>query len=197
MSDIARRRADLRTTIRSARRGLEPGERRASDQRIQQRTFEVLAGRSPGLVALSLPTDGESDVATLAPALRSAGWTVALPVVGSGDEPHLDFVVWEDGAELAPNRFGIPEPVGAVAVPMSDLDVVVVPAVAVDPDGHRLGFGAGYYDRSLADRGPGTLLVAAVHDVQVVEHVPTDAHDVDVDVVVTPGRTLWVERPTT
>jgi 5-formyltetrahydrofolate cyclo-ligase len=193
VSDDSRRRSDLRSQIRSARRDLEPAARRASDQRIQQRTFEVLAARPPGLVALSMPTDGEADVATLAPALRSAGWTIALPVVGSGDEPTMHFAVWEDGAELLANRYGIPEPTGGGTVPVGDLDVVIVPAVAVDPEGHRLGFGAGYFDRALVDRRADSLLVAAVHDAQFVDHVPVDDHDVHVDVVVTPERTIWVD----
>jgi 5-formyltetrahydrofolate cyclo-ligase len=140
-----------------------------------------------------MPTDGEADVATLAPALRSAGWTIALPVVGSGDEPTMHFAVWEDGAELLANRYGIPEPTGGGTVPVGDLDVVIVPAVAVDPEGHRLGFGAGYYDRALVDRRADSLLVAAVHDAQFVDHVPVDDHDVHVDVVVTPERTIWVD----
>jgi 5-formyltetrahydrofolate cyclo-ligase len=193
VSDDSRRRSDLRSQIRSARRALDPAVRRASDQRIQQRTFEVLAARSPGLAALSMPTDGEADIATLAPALRSAGWTIALPVVGTGDEPTLDFVVWEDGAELLANRFGIPEPAVGESVPVGDLDVVVVPAVAVDTEGHRLGFGAGFYDRALAERRADSLLVAAVHDAQFVDHVPADDHDVHVHVVVTPERTIWVD----
>lgn len=198
MSDDSRRRSDLRSQIRSARRALEPAERRASDQRIQQRTFEVLSARPAGLVALSVPTDGEADVATLAPALRSAGWTVALPVVGSGgvgsgDEPTMHFAVWEEGAELLANRFGIPEPTSGGRVPVGDLDVVVVPAVAVDPEGHRLGFGAGFYDRALVDRRADSLLIAAVHDAQFVDHIPADIHDVHVDVVVTPERTIWVD----
>ncbi len=193
VSDDSRRRSDLRSQIRSARRALDPAVRRASDQRIQQRTFEVLAARSPGLAALSMPTDGEADIATLAPALRSAGWTIALPVVGTGDEPTLDFVVWEDGAELLANRFGIPEPAVGESVPVGDLDVVVVPAVAVDTEGHRLGYGAGFYDRALAERRADSLLVAAVHDAQFVDHVPADDHDVHVHVVVTPERTIWVD----
>jgi 5-formyltetrahydrofolate cyclo-ligase len=95
------------------------------------------------------------------------------------------FSAWERDTALRPNRFGIGEPAEVAPVPVEDLDVVVVPAVAVDRLGHRLGFGAGYYDRALAARGPGTLLVAAVFSVQVVDSITPEPWDVPVDVVVT------------
>ncbi len=198
MTDPDEARSGIRRRVRAARRDLSAAERLESDRRIQGAVLELIRARSSrepagGAAALSLPTDGEVDLTGLFPELRRAGWTITLPVVG-GAGPTMRFVVWTAEARLRPNRFGIDEPEAGLEVPIADLDVVVVPAVAVDADGHRLGFGGGFYDRALADRRPDTLLVAAVHDVQLIDRVPAADHDVRMDVVVTPSRTIRIDR---
>jgi 5-formyltetrahydrofolate cyclo-ligase len=138
---------------------------------------ELAVGRPAPTIALSLPADGEVDVAAAAPVLRDRGWRIHLPVVL--EDRRMEFVAWDAGDELAPNRFGIGEPVGGERVPVSTLDVVVLPCVAVDRRGHRLGFGAGYYDRALAEvRGDRPQRVGAVFEVQVLEEVPSRPWDV-------------------
>jgi 5-formyltetrahydrofolate cyclo-ligase len=102
----------------------------------------------------------------------------------------MTFSFWDHDTTLQPNRFGIDEPVDAEPVRVDDLDVVVVPAVAVDRLGNRLGFGAGYYDRTLAGRRPGTLVVAAVFSVQVLDEITPRSWDVPVDVVVTDAEVI-------
>jgi 5-formyltetrahydrofolate cyclo-ligase len=107
------------------------------------------------------------------------GWL--LPVLLPDDD--LDWAVY-DGT-LAPGRRGLPEPVGTrLGVDaIATCDVVLVPALAVDRDGYRLGKGGGSYDRALA-RATG-LTVALVHDGEVVESLPREAHDVPVHAVAT------------
>ncbi len=183
-------RSELRRSHRRARRELPDDERAVLDEAARVRLLELLGDRPPGVVALSLPTDGEVDVAALAPTLRSSGWTVVLPVVDPHDPDHMRFCRWDDGTPMRPNRFGILEPDGSDPVEPDSITVVVVPAVAVDRSGVRLGFGGGFYDRALERRDAGTLLVAVVHDVQVADSLPVGPHDVGVDVVVTPSTTF-------
>jgi len=144
-------------------------------------------------VALSVAVDGEVDLAGLAPRLRSAGWTLALPVVDAAQTGVMEFHRWDPDAPSTLNRFGIPEPATGALVDPETLDVIVVPAVAVDSSGHRLGFGGGFYDRALAGRGDDVLIVAAVYDEQVIGHLAAEAHDVAAHVIVTPSRTVWVD----
>lgn len=133
-------------------------------------------------MALSLPTDGEVDVTPTGNQLVERGWELHLPVVG--DERSMHFVPWRPGDPLVANRYGIDEPADGPRRSAHDLDVVVVPCVGVDPDGNRLGFGAGFYDRALAGQ-PMCLTVAAVFEDQVIDRLTPQLHDVAVQVIVT------------
>ena len=99
--------------------------------------------------------------------------------------------------DLRPGTWGIPEPDPAhcgLAAP-ADIDFILVPGVAFDPDGGRLGYGAGYYDRLLAAWvSPLPPLVAAAFELQIVPAVPVLAGDHRVDLVVTESQTYWRRR---
>ncbi len=102
----------------------------------------------PGVVAGYWPMRSEIDPRPLMTRFVRAGWRVALPVTPArGIEAPLDFRLWTEGAEMATHAFGMREPnVGAEAVRP---EVVLVPLLAFDTAGHRLGYGAGHYDRTL------------------------------------------------
>jgi 5-formyltetrahydrofolate cyclo-ligase len=176
---------DLRARTRAARRALDGPERQDAESRI----VVALAGAGPlraaGRVALYLPTDGEVDLAGLHPVLRERGTELCLPVIGAG--ASMTFRRLDEGAGVATNRYGIPEPAGDGTddVAAGDLDVVLVPCVAVDRNGRRLGFGAGFYDRALADAGRRPLTVGVAFDCQVVEGIDAQTWDVPMDLVVT------------
>ena len=130
---------------------------------------------------------------------RRRNWTLHLPrIAADGPSPGartMDFVVWDPhdpDAGLLPNRFGIDEPEGA-PVPVTELDVVLVPCVAVDPTGTRVGFGAGYYDRALA---PGVAttrrptLIGVAFATQQLASIARETWDVPLDVVVTDASVI-------
>ena len=98
--------------------------------------------------------------------------------------------------DTAPGYRGIPEPAAELPrVAIEDVDWVLVPGVAFDIHGRRLGYGGGYYDRLLALLRPGVLRVAGAFDLQVVAQVPAAPHDLIVDVIVTESRMLTIARP--
>jgi 5-formyltetrahydrofolate cyclo-ligase len=136
-----------------------------------------------------LATDGEVDLGPAVGALRAEGTELWLPVVGPSRS--MRFAAWTTTTPLAPNRYGIAEPACSPdeLVGAAELDAVVVPCVAVDPDGHRLGFGAGYYDRALAGAAA-TARIGVAFEVQVVERLQPAPWDVPLDVVVTEARTI-------
>jgi 5-formyltetrahydrofolate cyclo-ligase len=111
---------------------------------------------------------------------------VLLPAV-RGD---LDLDFREYTGTFVPGMMGTREPPPAAAVDLASADVVLVPAVAVDPDGRRLGRGGGSYDRALRRVRATATLIALVGDHAIVEEVPVSAHDLSVSVIVTPTRTL-------
>ncbi|MFN7150538.1 MAG: 5-formyltetrahydrofolate cyclo-ligase [Microthrixaceae bacterium] len=192
---------DLRRRCREARRRLGPAERTGAEAQLVDRLLALDELSGAATVAWYLPTDGEVDLRGAVDVLRARGATLWLPVIG--EARSMQFARWAPDTELVVNRYGIPEPASADGSrPAADtrraeeLDVVVVPCVAVDERGTRVGFGAGYYDRALGavpiDRRPHSIGVA--FEAQVVGTLEPAPWDVPLDVVVTEARTMRVGR---
>lgn len=115
---------------------------------------------------------------------------VHLPWVDGEDLAIARVRDWE--ADLRPGWRGLrePRPGWRRSVSPDQLDAVLVPGVAFDRRGQRLGYGGGHFDRLLARVRPGTVVVGVAFGAQVVDHVPTEAHDIPVDVVVTESVVL-------
>jgi len=143
-----------------------------------------------GTVCAYLPFGTEPGTAALVDALAAGGARVLLPVILPEPGP-LDWAEYTGEADLVPSRFrGIREPggkrLGTDAVGAAEL--VLVPALAVDHRGVRLGRGAGHYDRSLVFAAAGATLLAVVRDEELVERLPGEPHDVRMSGVLTPAR---------
>ena len=132
---------------------------------------------------------GEPDTLPLAEALAAARVVTALPVTGTRDTP-LVFRRWAPGDPTAPGRMGIAEPV--LEAPVVIPDVLFVPLAAFDRRGYRIGYGGGYYDRTLeALRALKPVRAFGVaYAAQEVLFVPDDDHDQPLDLVVTERETL-------
>ncbi len=140
---------------------------------------EIVAARR---VALFAPVRNEIDTRPLHAALVARAVAVCYPRV---DGAALSFATVDDLAALVPGRLGIPEPApGARPVATSDIDVFVIPGLAFDLLGERLGWGRGHYDRTLA-AARAALRVGYAYDFQIVALVPVGADDERMDVVVT------------
>jgi 5-formyltetrahydrofolate cyclo-ligase len=147
-------------------------------------------------IAGYVAVQGELDPAAALEHAGARGCKVALPRV-SREAPRLRFHEVTPGAALSasPGSFGLLEPDAAwPELAMGDLDVVIVPGVAFDAEGRRLGFGGGYYDGALAiarARANGrTALIGIAYDFQIVDDCPAGEGDVPVDLVVTDARVL-------
>lgn len=138
-------------------------------------------------VCAYVPVGSEPGSTDLLDDLRDTGCRVLLPVV-VGQQP-LDWSEYEGPGSLQAAGYGLREPIGTRAGPgaIGEADVVLVPALAVDRRGVRLGRGGGHYDRSLPLAGRDTVLAAVVRDEEFVESLPGEAHDVLVGAVATPG----------
>lgn len=143
-----------------------------------------------GTVCAYLPFGTEPGTTALVDTLAAGGARVLLPVILSRTDP-LDWAEYTGEADLVPSRFrGIREPggkrLGSEAVGAAEL--ILVPALAVDRRGIRLGRGAGHYDRSLVFAAPGAALLAVVRDEELVGRLPGEPHDVRMSAALTPGR---------
>jgi 5-formyltetrahydrofolate cyclo-ligase len=136
----------------------------------------------------------EVDLRPLDASLRARGVRVAYPTIDP-DTGDMTFRFVDDPAVLEEAGYGFAEPPAtAPEAGAAELDVIVVPAIAADPTGHRIGYGAGYYDRTLPKFAPHATAIAVVYDYQLVAEVPATPGDVQVAWVVTDQRVLEAER---
>jgi 5-formyltetrahydrofolate cyclo-ligase len=142
----------------------------------------------PDTVCCYVPFGTEPGSVAWLDLLRDAGKRVLLPVIPTGPAP-LDWA--EHTGPLAPGRLrGVLEPTGPRLGPaaLGEAGLVLVPALAVDHGGTRLGRGAGYYDRSLPHAAPDAVLLAPIRDDELIDHLPTESHDIRMTAVLTPRR---------
>jgi 5-formyltetrahydrofolate cyclo-ligase len=191
--DARGRKALLRRDLLAARRRRATGAAEDSARVARALALPELArarrdaARAPTHVALYASLAGEPATTELLDALRAAGVRVLLPSVLA----DRNLVFREHVGELVAGRFGTREPPAhAPNVDLAMAAVVVVPALAVDLAGRRLGRGGGSYDRALARLCAGATVVTLLHDSEIIARVPTEPHDRPVDVVVTPSRVL-------
>ena len=187
--DSASAKASLRAEALARRAAVDPATRAAFAQR--------LAAFGPGLArrirpraASAFASFGEEvDTAPLCAALRAAGVPLALPVVVARGAP-LVFRIWAPGDPVRRGPFGILEP--ADGLPEVAPDLLFVPLAAFDRTGHRIGYGGGYYDRTLAQlRAAGRITAVGVaFAAQEVAAIPAAPHDQKLDMIVTEHETI-------
>ena len=178
---------------RAARQGIPSKEREARASAAAGRVLGLPEIASARTVLAYSANREEIDPAPALEALRERGVIVALPRVSGPGLLTLHRV--DDAAELVEGPFGLFEPTeGTPTVAPADIDVAIVPGVAFDGACRRVGHGGGYYDRLLEEMTRAAT-VGLAFDEQVFAEVPCETHDVCVDVLVTPTRTLRRARP--
>jgi len=155
---------------------------------------ELAAARSVALF-WPLAERREVDLTALDQTLRASGKNLYYPGVTAGDGGKLstDLRLTRSASDLAirGQRFAEPPP-DAPAAKRGDVDVVIVPALAVGANGHRIGYGMGFYDALLPDFLPPAKAVVVAYDFQLLAELPALEHDVPCDIVVTDARTIVV-----
>lgn len=180
MEDVAGARRALRAAGRVARGRIRGSARADATAAIVDAVLDLPEVIDARHVLVTAAVGDELDLAALRGALAARGTTVSLPVVEGQD---LVAVAWHDAIELRPGWQGVLEPVGP-PTPMPP-ELVVVPALALDRRGGRLGYGGGHFDRYLTGPAAGATTVGAVFHAQLVDEVPVLPHDVALDLVVT------------
>ncbi len=180
----------LRREVLLRRSALTVSEWQRNSGEAQKRLQDLNVFKLAIRLALYAPLKYEVDTGDLFKTASSTGKQVLYPLVCGGD---LYFYPVSSIEQLEAGSFGILEPCQADnAEKPGNIDLMVVPGVAFDTSGHRVGFGKGYYDRYLAglDRLP--ILVGFCHDFQLLENVPSERHDIRMDYVVTESRVLKI-----
>lgn len=153
--------------------------KRLTDWVTQNRQFRT--------VAVYRASGPEVDLSAFCSWAFTKNLDLALPVVLEGNT--LAFRRYEPETPLAPNRYGIDEPVDSPEVPPEAFDLILVPGLGFTSDLDRLGRGAGFYDRYLA-RCPGALKAGVAFSCQLVESLPVESHDIRLDALFLPDRSF-------
>jgi 5-formyltetrahydrofolate cyclo-ligase len=186
----------MRAAIMELRDALTPGERRAASLAIAARVMALPAFAAAHSLLVTLPFRSEWDSALVAQAALDAGKRVVVPRVDVSARVLALHAVESLSQGLEPGYRGIPEPrADAPCVLPAHIDLALVPGVAFDAAGRRLGYGGGFYDRLLPLLGVVVPRIAGAYDLQLVDRVPAAAHDLAVDVIVTPTRAVGPHAP--
>jgi 5-formyltetrahydrofolate cyclo-ligase len=184
----ARSKAVWRTSILAARRDRSDTQRRVENDALTASARALAATGST--VCAYVPVGSEPGSLALLDALRATGVRVLVPLTSRDSALEWAEYTGEEGLVVA--DFGLREPPGPVlpAETVAQAAVVLVPALAVDRRGVRLGRGAGFYDRTLHLADPAARLIAVVRDDELVDELPEDPHDIRMTHALTPGGGL-------
>lgn len=181
------KKSDLRKLMRAQRRALSTGERiqasRLLCRRLENHPYYIQAKT----VGIYFPNDGEINVTLLME--RTYSKKFYLPILPPRGKRRLWFADYKIDSMLAPDRFGIPEPVCRIKVRAEYLDFLLVPLVAFDQTGGRIGMGGGFYDASLrflknSQRIKPIRVIGAAYQFQKVDNIPKENWDIPLHGVV-------------
>ena len=179
----------LRAELRERRQNMPAHERELATEGFTARLEELVGSTGAESLScyLSMPT--EPDTRPFVNWAEARGIRVLFPI--TREDGLLDWTVGEEEVESL-GLHGVPEAVGELLGPMAinDVDLILVPAAAIDRTGMRLGWGRGYFDKTLGSMGKCPPVYAVVFDPEFVESVPRERHDQPVNGVVTPTRII-------
>jgi 5-formyltetrahydrofolate cyclo-ligase len=179
--------SDLRRKIRAALQKIPTAARSAASAQLFARLTEQSFWKNAATILFFAPLPDEADVWPLLEKMVAGEKIIALPRFDPADQIYTAGRVQNPRTEIGTGQFGIREPKAACAeIVLSRLDLILVPGVAFDLRGRRLGRGRGFYDRLLAEtRG---VKCGIAFDEQLVETIPAEAHDQPMNFILTPTR---------
>jgi 5-formyltetrahydrofolate cyclo-ligase len=189
MEELWLKKSTLRLRARAARRAITHEMRERAAEAIAERVLALPEIERAEAVLLYGASPEEAEPLPLEEALRARGVRVAYPRVAG--RHHLDLHWVDERGQLVEGSFGLLEPSAEAACALpAEIDAIVVPGVAFDERGGRLGYGRGYYDELLSAECAGVPTIGIAYDEQVVAEVPCEERDVRMSVLVTPTRTI-------
>ncbi len=188
--DLAPQKRALRAELRERRRNLTRDERAAATEGLTERLIALTRSTGAQSVSCYLSAVDEPNTRPFVNWARDAGLRVLFPITRT--DGLLDWTTATDDEEEVLGVAGVPEPVGELLGPIAinDVDLIIVPAASVDASGMRLGWGRGYYDKTLGSMERCPPVYGVLFDSELVDEVPRERHDQAIDGVVTPTRTV-------
>lgn len=189
-SEVAAWRKVERERLIGARLEVDALKRAEHSNRIAARLSEAIGDPAGLVVSLYWPFRGEPDLRPFLEKAPALGARTALPVVVAKKAP-LVFRLWTKGEPLERGVWNIPVPAeGAEVMP----DVVIAPVVGFDPKGYRLGYGGGFFDRTLAAAPRRPRVIAVGYEMAAIPTIHPQPHDIPMDLIVTESRIITPQR---
>ena len=187
---IADAKRALRAELRERRQQVSAAAREAAAAGIAQQLLGLVEATGARSLSCYLSTPSEPGTRVFIEEALARGLRVLLPVTRT--DGLLDWAVATAVDDETEGFFGVPEPTGELLSPLAvnDVDLLVIPAAAVDLTGMRLGWGRGYFDKTIGSMERCPPVYAVVFDSELLDEVPRDLHDQPVSGVVTPTRTI-------
>lgn len=188
--EIAQQKRALRAELRERRHLLSDQQRADAASGLAAQLDALVDTTGARSISCFLSTSTEPDTRPFILRAVGRGIRVLLPI--TREDGLLDWAVSDDTDAVSIGRFGIPEPTGEVLGPIAvnDVDLMIIPAAAVDTTGTRLGWGRGYFDKTIGSMQNCPPVYAVTYDSEVFGSLPRELHDQPVTGVVTPTRTL-------
>ncbi|HYJ49127.1 MAG TPA: 5-formyltetrahydrofolate cyclo-ligase [Microbacterium sp.] len=187
---IATAKRAMRAELRERRQRHTDAAREAAAQGIQRQLDTLVDSLGVRSLSCFLSTPSEPGTREFVDGAVKRGLRVLLPVTRT--DGLLDWAVATPDFDITEGMFGLPEPLGALLGPIAvnDVDLLVIPAAAVDRRGMRMGWGRGFYDKTIGSMEGCPPVYAVVYDSELLDEVPSDLHDQPVTGVVTPTQTV-------
>ena len=194
---MSEKRAQIRKSIREKRNNLSKSQQKLAAQLLNMNFIHHLKSKKTSKtkhIAIYLSNDGEINTSLLIKELWDLNHCVYLPVIHPFSKANLLFQRYEKNSPMRANRYGILEPTlnCSEICPLPTLDYLLMPLVAFDEHGNRLGMGGGFYDRTLANLHQQSWgkpqLIGLAHECQKVEFLPIESWDVPLKTIITPDK---------
>lgn len=173
---------EIRAAVKLGRRALSHNDMIAKSKAISAQLIPFLDNASTVMCYLSAFNEPRTD--DIIGRLFSEGKRIVVPVTDTGTCTIIPSYLTSPD-KLRTGAYGIREPIECAPAQISDIDISIIPGVAFDRSGMRIGFGKGYYDRFLAEFEG--LKIGLCYDFQLYESVPHDEHDIAMDIIITEG----------
>lgn len=193
-NDVEHAKRALRAELRERRQLLSAAQRENAASAIGQRLDDLVDSLGARSISCFLSTTTEPGTRDFVTRAARRGIRVLLPITRT--DGLLDWAVATDDDEVAEGLFGLPEPTGEVLSPMAvnDVDLMIIPAAAVDRSGMRMGWGRGYFDKTIGSMEKCPPVYAVIYDSEILDSLPREIHDQPVTGVVTPTQTLILSQ---
>lgn len=183
----------IRAQVQSSRDAMTDEQRAAAAIGLTEQLRTLVSARGARSISCYLPVQAEPDTREFLEWARTEGIEALLP--SAREDGLLDWIR-DDGEGVVTGPFGIPEPLGEHLSPLvvCKVDLMLVPACAVDLEGTRMGWGRGYFDRNLGSMDNRPPVFAVVNESEIFDSLPSEVHDIPVTGAVTPERIVYLGR---